>query len=168
MEKEHGKTGKRYQTSPRGHQFGGLSQAALLLAVLLGMRSSCLFGVMSSVGGVPVRGMGMVAGLLVVSGVVVFASFCVGEQHVLRVLLPSCGARLLSWTWRVSSVWLSGGRLTPTGKQRNSYIDGAFLYDKHSRSIECLGSRAFGLTCLSYWPATPESAQQSIWPRHAR
>ena len=56
---------------------GGLSQAALLLAVLLGMRSSCLFGVMSSVGGVPVRGMGMVAGLLVVSGVVVFASFCV-------------------------------------------------------------------------------------------
>jgi hypothetical protein len=49
----------------------------LLLAVLLGVRPSCLFGVMSSVGGVPVRGVRMVGGLLVVPGVVVFASFCV-------------------------------------------------------------------------------------------
>jgi hypothetical protein len=40
------------------------------------MRSSCLFGVMSSVGGVPVRGMRMVGRLLVVPGIVVFASFC--------------------------------------------------------------------------------------------
>jgi hypothetical protein len=35
---------------------------------------------------------------------------CGVEQHVWRVLLPSCGARLLSWTWRVSSVWLPVGR----------------------------------------------------------
>ena len=41
------------------------------------MRPSCLFGVMSSVGGVPVRGVRMVGGLLMVPGVVVFASFCV-------------------------------------------------------------------------------------------
>lgn len=48
------------------------------------MGPSCLFGVMSSVGGVPVRGVRMVGGLLVVSGVVVFASF--------RVVLSSmCG-----------------------------------------------------------------------------
>jgi hypothetical protein len=40
------------------------------------MRPSCLFGVMSSVGGVPVRGMRMVGRLFVVPGVVVFASFC--------------------------------------------------------------------------------------------
>ena len=56
----------------------------LLLAVLLGVRPSCLFGVMSSVGGVPVRGVRMVGGLLVVSGVVVFASLCV-------VLSSMCG-----------------------------------------------------------------------------
>jgi hypothetical protein len=41
------------------------------------MRPSCLFGVMSSVGGVPVRGVCVVGGLLVLPGVVVFASFCV-------------------------------------------------------------------------------------------
>jgi hypothetical protein len=40
------------------------------------MRPSCLFGVMSSVGGMPVRGVRMVGGLLVVTGIVVFASFC--------------------------------------------------------------------------------------------
>jgi hypothetical protein len=56
---------------------GGLSQAALLLAVLLGMRPSCFFGVMSSVGGVPVRGVRVVGGLLVLPSVVVFTSLCV-------------------------------------------------------------------------------------------
>jgi hypothetical protein len=48
------------------------------------MRPSCLFGVMSSVGGVPVRGVSMVGRLLVVPGVVMFASFCV-------VLSSICG-----------------------------------------------------------------------------
>jgi hypothetical protein len=57
---------------------------ALLLAVLLGMRPSCLFGVMSSVGSVTVRGVRMVGSLLVVPGVMVFASFCV-------VLCSMCG-----------------------------------------------------------------------------
>ena len=52
-------------------------QATLLLAVLLGMRPSCFFGVMSSVGGVPMRGVCVVGGLLVLPGVVVFAGFCV-------------------------------------------------------------------------------------------
>ena len=28
--------------------------------------------------------------------------------------------------------------------------------------------RAFGVTCRSYFPATPSSAPQSTWPRHAR
>jgi hypothetical protein len=40
------------------------------------MRPSCLFGVMSSVGGVPVRSVRVVGRLLVVPGIVVFASFC--------------------------------------------------------------------------------------------
>jgi hypothetical protein len=48
------------------------------------MRSSCLFGVMSSVGGVPVRGVCMVGGLFVLPGVMVFASLCV-------VLSSMCG-----------------------------------------------------------------------------
>jgi hypothetical protein len=52
--------------------------------VLLSVRPSGLFGVMSSVGGVPVSAMRMVGGLLVVSGVVMFASFCV-------VLSSICG-----------------------------------------------------------------------------
>jgi hypothetical protein len=49
------------------------------------MGPSCLFGVMSSVGGVPVRGVRMVGGLLVVPGVVVFASFCVVLSSMCRV-----------------------------------------------------------------------------------
>jgi hypothetical protein len=49
------------------------------------MRPSCLFGVMSSVGGVPVRGVRMVGGLLVVPGVVVFASFCVVSSSMCGV-----------------------------------------------------------------------------------
>jgi hypothetical protein len=57
---------------------------ALLLAVLLGMRPSCLFGVMSSVRSVTVRGVRMVGSFLVVPGVMVFASFCV-------VLCSMCG-----------------------------------------------------------------------------
>jgi hypothetical protein len=77
---------------------------ALLLAVLLGMRPSCLFGVMSSVRSVTVRGVRMVGSFLVVPGVMVFASFCVVLCSMCGVfLLPSCDARLLSWTWRVSS-----------------------------------------------------------------
>jgi hypothetical protein len=52
--------------------------------VLLGVRPSSLFGVMSSVGGVPVRGVRMVGRLLVAPGVVMFASFCV-------VLSSRCG-----------------------------------------------------------------------------
>jgi hypothetical protein len=58
---------------------------------------------------------------------------CDVEQHVWRVLLPSCGARLLSWTWRVSSVWLPVGRPYYLGKQRNSRISEAFLCDFASR-----------------------------------
>jgi hypothetical protein len=68
---------------------------------------------------------------------------CGVEQRVWRVLLPSCGARLLSWTWRVSSVWLPVGRPSSPGKQRNSRISEAFLCDKHSMSMidlaSCLG-----------------------------
>ena len=52
--------------------------------MLLGVRPSRLFGVMSSVGGVPMRGVRVVGSLLVVSGVVVLASFCV-------VLSSMCG-----------------------------------------------------------------------------
>jgi hypothetical protein len=49
------------------------------------MRPSCLFGVMSSVGGVPMRGVCMVGGLLMVPGVVVFASFCVVSSSMCGV-----------------------------------------------------------------------------------
>lgn len=49
------------------------------------MRPSCLFGVMSSVGGVPVRGVRMVGGLLVLPSVVVFASFCVVSSSMCGV-----------------------------------------------------------------------------------
>jgi hypothetical protein len=58
---------------------------SLLFAVLLGMRPSCLFGVMSSVGGVSVRCVRMMGGLLVVPGVVVFASFCVVSSSMCGV-----------------------------------------------------------------------------------
>jgi hypothetical protein len=40
---------------------------------------------MSSVGGVPVRGVCMVGGLLVLTGVVVFASFCVVSSSMCGV-----------------------------------------------------------------------------------
>jgi hypothetical protein len=49
------------------------------------MCPSCLFGVMSSVGSVPVRSLRMVGGLLVVPGVVVFASFCVVSSSMCGV-----------------------------------------------------------------------------------
>jgi hypothetical protein len=52
-------------------------QASLLLAVFLSVRPSCLFRVMSSVGGVAVRGVCMVTCFFMVPGVVVFARFCV-------------------------------------------------------------------------------------------
>jgi hypothetical protein len=49
------------------------------------MRPSCLFGVMSSVGGVPVCGVCMMGGLLVLPGVVMFASFCVVSSSMCGV-----------------------------------------------------------------------------------
>ncbi len=49
------------------------------------MGPSCLFSMMSSVGGVPVRGVRMVGGLLVMPGVVVFASFCVVSSSMCGV-----------------------------------------------------------------------------------
>jgi hypothetical protein len=49
------------------------------------MRPSCLFGVISSVAGVPVRSVRMVGGLLVVPGIVVFASFGVVLSSVFGV-----------------------------------------------------------------------------------
>jgi hypothetical protein len=68
---------------------------ALLLAIFLGMRPSCLFGVMSSVGGVPVRGVRMVGGLLVVPGIVVFASFCMVVSSMCGVFCCLLGAKLI-------------------------------------------------------------------------
>jgi hypothetical protein len=121
---------------------GGLFHAALLLAVLLGMRPSCLFGVMSSVGSVTVRGVRMVGGLLVVPGVVVFASFCVvlcSMCGVFCCLLVMLGCFLGHGVFLLVCP-LTG--LTP-GKQRNSHISEAFLCDKHSMSMidlaSCLG-----------------------------
>jgi hypothetical protein len=59
------------------------------------MRPSCLFGVMSSVGGVPVRGVRMVGGLLVVPGIVVFASFCMVVSSMCGVFCCLLGAKLI-------------------------------------------------------------------------
>jgi hypothetical protein len=94
-----------------------LSQAALLLlTVLLGVRPSCLFGVMSRVGGVPVRGVGMVGGLLVVAGIVVFASFRVVVSSVCGVfccLLVVLGCFLGHGVFPLFGCPLAG--LTPPG-----------------------------------------------------
>jgi hypothetical protein len=110
------------------------------------MRPSCLFGMISSVGGMPVRGVCMVGGLLVVPGVVVFASLCV-------VLSSMCGVfccllvmfrSFLGHGVFPLLVWLPVGRPYSPGKQRNSRISEAFLCDKRSLSMidlaRCLGS----------------------------
>jgi hypothetical protein len=92
-------------------------QAALLLAVLLGMRPCCLFGVMSSVGGVPVRGVRMVGSLLVVPGIVVFTSFCVVLSSMCGVfccLLVVLGCFLGHGVFPLFGCPLAG--VTPAGK----------------------------------------------------
>jgi hypothetical protein len=103
----------------------------LLLAVLLGVRPSCLFGVMSSVGGVPVRGVRMVGGLLMVPGVVVFASFCVvvGSMCGVFCCLLVMFRSLFGHGVFPLLVLLPVGRPYSLGKQRNSRISEAFLYD---------------------------------------
>jgi hypothetical protein len=73
------------------------------------MRPGCFFGVMSSVGGVPVRGVCVVGGLLVVPGVVVFASFCVVSSSVCGVF----GCFLGHGVFPLFGCPLAG--LTPTG-----------------------------------------------------
>jgi len=98
--------------------------------VLLDVRPSCLFGVMSRVGGVPVRGVGMVGGLLVVAGIVVFASFRVVVSSVCGVfccLLVVLGCFLGHGVFPLFGCPLAG--LTPPGKQRNSRVSEAFLCD---------------------------------------
>ena len=76
------------------------------------------------------RGVRMVGGLLVVPGVVVFASFCV-------VLSSMCGVfccllvmfrSFLGHGVFPLLVWLPVGRPYSLGKQRNSRIGEAFLY----------------------------------------
>jgi hypothetical protein len=80
------------------------------------MRPGCFFGVMSSLGGVPVRGVCVVGGLLVVPGVVVFASFCVVSSSVCGVFgcfLVVFGCFLGHGVFPLFGCPLAG--LTPTG-----------------------------------------------------
>jgi hypothetical protein len=99
------------------------------------MRPGCLFGMISSVGGMPVRGVCMVGGLLVVPGVVVFASLCVVSSSVCGVfccLLVMFRSFLGHGVFPLL-VWLPVGRPYFLGKQRNSRIGEAFLYDDNVR-----------------------------------
>jgi hypothetical protein len=99
------------------------------------MRPSCLFCVMSSVACVPVRSVRMVGGLLVVAGIVVFASFGVVLSSVCGVLcclLVMLGCFLGHGVFPLFGCSLAG--LTPREK-RNSRISEAFLCDKHSMSM---------------------------------
>jgi hypothetical protein len=85
---------------------------------------------MSRVGGVPVRGVGMVGGLLVVAGIVVFASFRVVVSSVCGVfccLLVVLGCFLGHGVFPLFGCPLAG--FTPPGKQRNSRVSEAFLCD---------------------------------------
>jgi hypothetical protein len=93
------------------------------------MRPGCLFGMISSVGGMPVRGVCMVGGLLVVPGVVVFASLCVVSSSLCGVfcrLLVMFRSFLGHGVFPLL-VWLPVGRPYSLGKQRNSRIGEAFL-----------------------------------------
>jgi hypothetical protein len=86
---------------------------------------------MSSVGGVPVRGVRMVGGLLMVPGVVVFASFCVvvGSMCGVFCCLLVMFRSLFGHGVFPLLVLLPVGRPYSLGKQRNSRISEAFLYD---------------------------------------
>jgi hypothetical protein len=86
---------------------------------------------MSSVGGVPVRGVRMVGGLLMVPGVVVFASFCVVVSSMCGVFccLLVMFRSLFGHGVFPLLVLLPVGRPYSLGKQRNSRISEAFLYD---------------------------------------
>ena len=103
--------------------------------MLLGVRPSCLFGVMSSVGGVPMRGVCVVGRLLVVPGIVVFAGFCMVLSSMCGMfccLLVVLGCFLGHGVFPLL-VWLPVGRPYSLGKQRNSRISEAFLCDFASR-----------------------------------
>jgi hypothetical protein len=101
------------------------------------MRPSYFFGVMSSVGGVPVRGVCVVGGLLVLPGVVVFAGFFVMLSSMCGVFccLVVLACFLGHGVFPLFGCPLAG--LTPTGKQRNSRVSEAFLYSgfSHFRSL---------------------------------
>jgi hypothetical protein len=112
----------------------------------------------------------MVGGLLVVPGIVVFASFCVVLSSMCGVfccLLVVLGCFLGHGVFP-PLVWLPVGRPYSPGKQRNSRISEAFLCDKHPMSMIDLASWLGSLGRLGWVirpaPCAAIFAQLRIFP----